>query len=81
MGYMEEQPSRMSGSRWARVGVSQGRDRPRSGDRGSGFFGFAPARCSDTCNSGRGYLESPLNVGVGFLPYCMSQRKKEKKGE
>jgi hypothetical protein len=49
-----------AGNRVARVGrLGQGRAMPGSGDRGSGFFGVAPARCSDTCNSGRGFLESP----------------------
>jgi hypothetical protein len=64
MGYMDAQPSRMPGSgrarvRQARVGIGRGRDRPGSGDRDSGFFGVALVRCSYTCNSGWGYLESP----------------------
>ena len=67
MGYMDEQPSRILGSgrarvKQARVGVGQGWDRPWSGDRGSGFFGAALARCSDTCNARRGFLGSPCGV-------------------
>jgi hypothetical protein len=46
----------------ARIRTGQGRGKPGSGDQGSGIFGAAPARCSDTCNSGRGFLERPANI-------------------
>ena len=36
---------------------------PGSGDRGSGFFGVVPIHCSDMCNFGRGFLESPVVRG------------------
>ena len=41
-------------------GLTQGRARPRSSVRTSGFFGAALARRPDKCNAHRGYLVRPL---------------------
>jgi hypothetical protein len=38
---------------------------PGSGDQGFGFFGIAPTRRSDACNTCRGYLESPVATTRG----------------
>ena len=42
----------------ARIGVGEGRDLSMSGNRGSDFFGAAPARRSGACNARRGYLKN-----------------------
>ena len=48
-------------------GLVQGRARPGSGVRTSGFFGAAPARRPDKCNARRGYLVRPKNISVLFI--------------
>ena len=67
MGYRDEQPSRMLGLGRARVGVSQGRDRLGSGDRGSGFFGATPTCYFDTCNARHGVFREPPNEVAQLL--------------
>ena len=61
------------GHRLDRVGgFGQGRAKPRSGVRTSGFFGAAPARRPDICNTRRGYLGNPVytpTIGSKNLDY------------
>ena len=58
MGDMDKQPLRMQG-------LGEGRGMLRSGGRGLGFSGDAPARRHDACNARWRYLEKPKRKGEG----------------